>query len=94
MSRNRRVSVLVLPVGEADVGDGGSGGQGLLVSSEDKGPSTGQPAGASALGGGHRRAPNVHRTHPSYRHVPVAQTGLSVAAGGGQSYAVVSKVSP
>lgn len=75
--------------GEADVGDCSSDGQGrgwkhFIVFSEDEGLSTRQPAGASAVGGGHGGSPNVAGTHPTRGHVPVTEAGLAVAAGRGQ----------
>lgn len=82
------LSSVLCPPGEADSGDGGSGGrrhrERRLSRPEGQGLSAGQPAGASAVGGGHGRATDVHRTHPAHRDVPLAQAGLGVVQGGGQ----------
>lgn len=45
---------------------------------------SGQPAGASPLGWRHHRAADECSTYSSHHHVPVTQTWLRVASGGGQ----------
>ncbi|KAL0189698.1 hypothetical protein M9458_016797, partial [Cirrhinus mrigala] len=64
---------------EVNSGDGLSRRDGSRLKGESV--SRGQSAGAAAVGRGHSRAPDVHRTRPTHSHVPLAQTGLGFAAG-------------
>lgn len=89
---NNNVLLIVLCAfpspGEVDPGNGGSReqrrGWRCVRGPQDEGVSSGQSAGAPAVGRGHGRAADVDRTHPARRHVPLTKTGLGVAAGRGQ----------